>query len=106
MKFARIASAQAVDALFPLVDEDISIVEREEAMAAEVAELDRLIEEAEREWVAADVEAAARVARDGGQKVPARRARRRAGRELLRSLPVGLEVAEVVGVAGMFEEVA
>ncbi|GHF10473.1 hypothetical protein GCM10017786_50180 [Amycolatopsis deserti] len=85
MKFARITSPAAVDALFPLVDEDIAAVARDEAMAAEVAEIEALIEEAEREWAAAERVEAFRVSRELTDVVSARRATRRATREALRS---------------------
>ncbi|MEV5296476.1 hypothetical protein [Amycolatopsis methanolica] len=85
MKFARITSPEAVDALFPLVDEDISAVARDEEIAAEVAEIDALIEEAEREWAAAERVEAFRVSRELTDLVSARRAVRRVTREVLRS---------------------
>ncbi|WP_435060627.1 hypothetical protein [Amycolatopsis thermoflava] len=88
MKFARITSPEALDALFPLVDEDISAVARDEAVAAEVAEIDALIEEMEREWAAAERVEAFRVSRELTDEVRARRAMRRASREVLRSLAV------------------
>ncbi|WP_431900822.1 hypothetical protein [Amycolatopsis thermoflava] len=88
MKFARITSPEALDALFPLVDEDISAVARDEAVAAEVAEIDALIEEMEREWAAAERVEAFRVSRELTDEVRARRAMRRASREALRSLAV------------------
>ncbi|MEU3274509.1 hypothetical protein ABZ639_27005 [Saccharomonospora sp. NPDC006951] len=52
MKTTRISSPEALEALFPLVDEDISTVAREEEMAVEVAEIDALIEAVDRELVA------------------------------------------------------
>ncbi|MFD4191386.1 MULTISPECIES: hypothetical protein [Amycolatopsis] len=85
MKFARITSPEAVDALFPLVDEDISAVMRDEEIAAEVAEIDALIEEAEREWAAAERVESFRVSRELTDLVSARRAVRRVTREVLRS---------------------
>ena len=75
MRAVQITDAAAREALFALVDEDISTVAEEEAMAAEVAEIDALIEQAEREWSAAD-RARARDAR----------MRRRADRVVLRTL--------------------
>ncbi|MFD4251941.1 hypothetical protein ACFWQL_19595 [Amycolatopsis thermoflava] len=89
MKFARITSPEALDALFPLVDEDISAVARDEAVAAELAEIDALIEEAEREWAAAEQVEAYRVSRELTDQVRARRATRRAAREALRSTVLG-----------------
>ncbi|GAA5158033.1 hypothetical protein [Amycolatopsis dongchuanensis] len=85
MKYARITSPTAVDALFPLVDEDISAVARDEEIAAEVAEIDALIEEAEREWAAAERVESFRVSRELTDLVSARRAVRRVTREVLRS---------------------
>ncbi|OXM74555.1 MULTISPECIES: hypothetical protein [Amycolatopsis] len=91
MKFARIASSEALDALFPLVDEDISAVARDEAVAAEVAEIDALIEEMEREWAAAERVEAFRISRELTDEVRARRTARRAAQQALRSLPVRLD---------------
>jgi hypothetical protein len=85
MKFARITSPEALDALFPLVDDDISAVARDEAAAAELAAIDTLIEEAEREWTAAEQVEAFRISRELTDHVRARRTARRATREALRS---------------------
>ncbi|PXY31101.1 hypothetical protein [Prauserella muralis] len=93
MSSARIASKTARKALFPLLDEDVSAVAREEAMAAEVAEIDALVEEMEREWAAADRVESLRVSRDFTDQVRARRTHRRADRTVLRSLPTRLGVS-------------
>ena len=95
MKTARITNPTATEALFPLVDDLISSVAREDEMAAEVAEIDALVEEAEREWIAADLEESFRVSRDLTDQVRARRTHRRAGREVLRSLPSRLDITDV-----------
>jgi hypothetical protein len=87
MKTARITSPNATEALFPLVDDLISTVAQEEEMAAEVAEIDAAVEEAEREWAAAARAEVFRVSRDLTDQVRARRAHRRVGRVVLRSLP-------------------
>jgi hypothetical protein len=88
MRSARITSREAVEALFPLVDDSISTVAREEEMRVERAEIDALVEEMECEWVSADVAESFRVSRDMTDQVRARRAHRRAARVALRSLPV------------------
>lgn len=95
MKTARITNQHATEALFPLVDDLISNVAREEEMAAEIAEIDALVEEAEREWIAADLEESFRVSRDLTDQVRARRTHRRVGREVLRSLPSRLDMADL-----------
>ena len=109
MKTARITNQQASEALFPLVDDSISTVAREEEMAAETAAVDALIDEAvgdripeiealieaaEREWIAAGLEESFRVSRDLTDQVRARRAHRRVGREVLRALPSRLDLGE------------
>jgi hypothetical protein len=95
MKFARIASTAAVDALFPVLDDDISAVQREEDMAAEITYIDRLIEEVDHELVAEEHTETVRLTRDFTDQRRARRAHRRADRAVLRSLPVRMEVAEL-----------
>ncbi|WP_435061906.1 hypothetical protein [Amycolatopsis thermoflava] len=85
MEFARFTSPAVIDALFPLVDEDISAVARDEAMAAEVAEIDAMIEDAEREWAAAERVGEFRVSRELTDQVRAHRTTRRTVREMLRS---------------------
>jgi hypothetical protein len=101
MKPARITNREVIEALFPLVDDDISTVTREEDAAGEVAEidallaeelgdlaeLDALVEAAEREWAASDLAESGAVPRFT-DPVRARRAHRRADRSVLRSLPV------------------
>ncbi|QRP46903.1 hypothetical protein [Amycolatopsis sp. FDAARGOS 1241] len=82
MTRARITATRA---LFALVDDQISGVAREEDMAAEVAEIDALVQDAEREWIAADLEESFRVSRDLTDQVRARRAHRRADRAALRT---------------------
>lgn len=97
MKHAHITSTDAIDALFPLVDEDISAVAEHEARAAEVAEIDALIEQAEREWATAEQDETFRVMRELTDQVRARRAHRRVGRVMLRQLP------QQLGTAGEYE---
>lgn len=97
MRTARITSRQASEALFPLVDEDISTVVREEEMAAEVAEIDALIEEVDRELAAEADAAAHRALRPFTDVERARRSQRRTVRDALRSLPVRIEAADVAG---------
>ncbi|GAA3831688.1 MULTISPECIES: hypothetical protein [Amycolatopsis] len=100
MEFARITSAAAREALFPLVDDDImatTVAEDAAAEAAEIdalieqalgpdfAEIDALIDEAEREFEAAEQVETFRVSRELTDQVRARRTARRATREALRS---------------------
>ena len=100
MKSVRITSREAVEALFALVDDDVSTVAREEEQAAEVAEIDALIvqelgdlaevdglvEEAERVFAAAEAAESFRVTRELTDPVRGRRAHRRTDRAVLRGL--------------------
>ncbi|MDQ0378601.1 hypothetical protein [Amycolatopsis thermophila] len=92
MKTVLITSSEAKEALFPLFDDDIAAEAREDQMAAEIAEIDALIEEAERGWAAAEHAEMFRVSRELTDQVRARRTARRATRESLRSLPVRIDV--------------
>ncbi|GAA4663539.1 MULTISPECIES: hypothetical protein [Amycolatopsis] len=100
MEFARITSAAAREALLPLVDDDISAVAIAEDAAAEAAEIDALIEQelgpdfavideqveqAERDFAAAELVSAFRVTHELTDQIRARRTVRRATREALRS---------------------
>lgn len=87
MKSARITDRHAAEALVWLADDDISAVQKEEAMAAEVAEIERLLEEIDRELVAAERAERVRVSRRFTDQVRAQRAKRRAARVAVRSLP-------------------
>jgi len=86
MKFARITDPLAVEVVAAVSDETVSAVEREEAMAAEVAEIDRLIDEVDRDLAVQERTESVRITRDTTDQVRARRARRRAEGELLRAL--------------------
>ena len=100
MRTAQITSREAIEALFPLLDEEISTVAREEEHAAEVAEidalvagepgdlaeLDALIAEADGVFAAAEAAAVFRVAHELTDPVRARRAHRRTDRAVLRGL--------------------
>lgn len=86
MKPARITDPQASEVLAALGDDLVSAVEREELMAAEVAEIDRLIDEVDRDLAVQARTESVRITRDATDQVRARRARRRADRELLRAL--------------------
>lgn len=111
MRNARITNREARRALVPLLDEDMATVAEEEAMAAEVAEVDALvrselgeeaalldgvIEQAERDWAATDRAERFRLSRNLTDPVRVRRATRRVGRLVLRSLPVRLDVADLI----------
>lgn len=87
MEFARIADRQARAALALWSDEDITAVHEEEVMAVEVAYIDRLIDEVDRELVAQERAELVRMTRRFTDQVRARRAHRRADRAAVRSLP-------------------
>ncbi|WP_020418543.1 hypothetical protein [Amycolatopsis sp. ATCC 39116] len=91
MKTVLITDRRASEALFPLFDDDIASVAREDQMAAEIAEIDALIEEAERGWAAAEQVETFRLSRELTDQVRARRTTRRAAQRALRSLPVRLD---------------
>ncbi|GAB3580380.1 hypothetical protein GCM10027445_50580 [Amycolatopsis endophytica] len=108
MEFARIPSVTARRALFPLMDEDITamlIADDATAEAAELdsliaeelgpdfAEIDALVDQAERDFAAAEQVESFRVSRELTDQVRARRAARRAARESLRSLPGRFDTA-------------
>jgi len=92
MKFARITDPLAAEVVAAVSDEFVSAVEEEEAMAAEVAEIDRLIDEVDRELAVQVRTESVRVSRAFTDARRMRRARRRADRELLRALPERLDV--------------
>ncbi|MGH3517594.1 MAG: hypothetical protein ACRDQ7_09320 [Haloechinothrix sp.] len=93
----RKTNRQAADALAALLDDDVSAVHQEEEMSQERAEVDALIESVDRELAAEARAEAVRVAASGHDQVRARRVRRRADREVPRSLPTRLPAADVVG---------
>ncbi|WP_232376380.1 hypothetical protein [Amycolatopsis aidingensis] len=64
-------------------------------MRKERAEIERVIEEVDRELVAEERSAMVRVSHDFADPQQARRAARRAGRAVLRSLPVRRGVADL-----------
>jgi hypothetical protein len=87
MSSPRITNRRVVRAIRPLLDDDIAAVAVEEHAAAEVTGLDAVIEQAEREWAAAERTEAARISRMFTDQPRARRAHRRADRAVLRTLP-------------------
>lgn len=87
MSSPRITSRQAVHALRSMLDDDIADVAAEEHAAVETAEIDVLIEQAERDWAAAERAETARISRMFTDQPRARRAHRRADRTVLRALP-------------------
>jgi hypothetical protein len=72
--------------LLSLLDEDIAAVQRDEDMACEEAEIDRLIEDVERELAETEHAVLLRLTHDYDDQRRAFRASRRAGRGVLRSL--------------------
>jgi len=99
MKFARITDPLAAEAVAAVSDETVSAVHEEEAMAAEVAEIDRLIDEVDRELVQQERTESVRLTRTFADARRVRRARRRADRELLRTLPGRLDASAAEEVA-------
>jgi hypothetical protein len=93
----KITNRSVAEALMPQLDDDIATVATEEAAAAESAEIDALVEEAEREWSAAEQRETTRVARMFTDQTRARRTRRREDRTVLRMLPARLDVPDVTG---------
>jgi hypothetical protein len=100
MSSPRITSRRAVHALRSLLDDDIVSVAVDEHAAGESADVEALIEQAEREWATAERSETARVSRRFTDQPRARRAHRRADRTVLRMLPDRLRpVAAVEGAA-------
>ena len=97
MSSPQITNRRVVQALTPLLDDDIAAVASEEAAAAEVAEIAALVEEAEREWAAAELRETVRISRVFTDQTRARRAHRREDRTVLRMLPARLGTADTVG---------
>lgn len=83
----RITCQRVVQALRPLLDADVADVAAEEQAAIESGAVEAMIEQAEREWTAAERTEAARISRMFTDQPHARRARRRANRTVLRMLP-------------------
>jgi hypothetical protein len=90
----KITDRRVVEALMPQLDHDIAAVADEEAAVVEVAEIDALIEEAEREWATAERRETTRLSRMFNDQTRARRARRREDRTVLRTLPVWLTLPD------------
>jgi hypothetical protein len=82
-----------------MLDEDITDVAAEEHAAVEAAEIDVLIEQAERDWAAAERTETARISRMFTDQPRARRAHRRADRTVLRMLPGQLRPVAAEGAA-------
>ncbi|NIJ14297.1 hypothetical protein FHU38_004641 [Saccharomonospora amisosensis] len=89
MRTARIASWQARQALDLAFDQDILGVVKEEEMATEVAEIDALIEEVDRELAAEAGAAGSRALRPFTDVERVRRSQRRAVRVALSRLDGG-----------------
>ncbi|PXY32114.1 hypothetical protein [Prauserella muralis] len=103
MKTARITSRQARESVDLAFDQDIWSVTKEEEMAAEVAEIDALIDEVDRELAAEAGAAASRALRPFTDVDRARRAQRRAVRDALALLD---RKALIAGVPGQGKSVA
>jgi len=86
MKSVKITDPQASRVLAEWGDDVVCAVEREEEMAAEIARIDALLEEADRDLVREERTESVRITRVATDQVRARRARRRADREVLRAL--------------------
>lgn len=99
MKHGRIADPLAADRFAALADDVVFAVQEEEEMAREVAEVDALFESVERELADDERTEQFRVLRDCTDQVRARRARRRADRAAVRSLPVRLSAGPLGGEA-------
>lgn len=99
MKFARINHPQASAVLAELGDELVSAEREEAAMAAEVAEIDRLVDEVDRELTQQERIESVRLTRTFADTRRVRRARRRADREALRALPGRLDPSAAEEVA-------
>lgn len=95
MKSVRITDPLASEALAALGDDVVCAVQREEDMAEEIARVDALLEEADREWARDERTETVRITRVATDQVRARRARRRADREVLRALPTRLSGADL-----------
>lgn len=89
----KITDRRVAEALIPQLDNDIAAVAEEEAAAAEVAEIDALVEEAEREWAAAEQRETVRLSRVFTDQTRARRTRRREDR----TLPTRFGISDVTG---------
>ncbi|GAA5115935.1 hypothetical protein [Haloechinothrix salitolerans] len=99
MKSVRITDPVASEALAALGDDVVCAVQREEDMAAEIARIDALLEEADRDLACDERAESVRISRVATDQVRARRARRRADREVLRALPTRLSGVELPGEA-------
>lgn len=95
MKSVKITDPQVSRALAELGDDVVCAVQREEDMAAEIARIDALLEEADRDLAREERTESVRITRDVTDQVRARRARRRADREVLRMLPTRLSGADL-----------
>jgi len=99
MRQVRITEPLAAEAVAAVSDEFVSAVQEEEEMAAEVAEVDRLIDEVDRELAVQERTESVRLTRTFADARRSRRARRRAGREALRALPGRLDATAAEEVA-------
>jgi hypothetical protein len=99
---SQITDRQAREALWSVLDDDISAVQQEEDMANEIAEIDRLLESVDRELAAEQRTERARFAVDASDGQWVRRARRRSQRNAVRSLRLVSpgEALELVDLAG------
>jgi hypothetical protein len=87
VQIGRIVDREVRSAWLYHLDLDISAVQHDEDVASEIAEIDRLIEDVERELAETEHEVLVRLTHDFTDQRRAVRASRRAGRGVLRSLP-------------------
>jgi hypothetical protein len=87
MHVGRIADREVREAWWQRLDPDIFAVQRDEDATREAAEIDRLIEDVERELAETEHAVLVRLTHDFTDQRRAFRASRRAGRGVLRSLP-------------------
>ena len=100
MEPIRIAGRLAKEVLWPFLDDDISAVQEEEDMANEIAAIDRLLEEVDRELATEQRTGLARFAVDASDGQWVRRARRRSQRNAVRSLRL-VSPDEAIELAGV-----
>jgi hypothetical protein len=99
VKLGRIADREVGAAWLYRLDSDIAAVQRDEDMASEAAEIDRLIEDVERELAETEHEVLLRLTHDFRDDRRAFRAARRVARGVLRSLPQVVSAEALVRAA-------
>lgn len=100
MESAPTPKRQVREVLDLATDPDISAVQKEEDMRREREEIDRLIQEVDRELAAEERSAAVRLTHSYTDQRRVQRARRRAEHVALRSLPTRLDAVELAELDG------